>query len=285
MTRFDAILDSSTAQGIANALHGCAKLRYRPPEELVINFVKHLTNKMQCKSMHVSSCLLSCLHLVCMPPSNVLHVLLQHMCASGDAGSQGSANTVFAVSGLLFLAQDSPTLQQCLHLLRNLASMCKPEVVEDATQLLQAHQACAAVGVEQLLPAALLEHCQQRLQKDPRKPVQSSLQKQVVGVLKGLDVLEHVRTEQPVLMGTSHTDVLCITGSGAQVLVEVDGPSHFFANQAGMLDGSSRLKHALLRHQGHMLVSLDYRDWIACKGSAAQRALLMRLLGEAVPGL
>ena len=68
-------------------------------------------------------------------------------------------------------------------------------------------------------------------------------------------------------------------------MVEVGGPTHVFANQPRVLTSSTRLKHALPRHQGRTLVSLHYMDWDACRGVAARRTLLAQLRTDAVPGL
>ena len=289
MAQLDMLEFGSNAQHIANSLHGCRLLRFRPAFELVVKIVTQLADKLQVasipyKAMHVSSSLLMCFHLVCAPSSDVLHVLLQRLCKASDVHAQAAANALYAICGLLHLEQDQATLQKCLPLLQELAGMCKEVSIQDTFQLLQAHQACAAMGVDQLLPARLLDKCLRMVEQHPPDKTSSKLQREVVGVLHGLDNIKHVSTEHTVLMGASSVDALCTTGSGVQVMVEVEGPVHFFTNQPRVYDGSTRLKHALLRHQGHALVSLHYADWNACKGNAARHALLTQLVEDAVAG-
>ena len=102
-------------------------------------------------------------------------------------------------------------------------------------------------------------------------------------MLKGLDMIKDVHVEEPVLMDTSHVDVLCTTHHGVQV-VEMDGPMHFFANQPRTPNGSTMLEQALLLHQSYAVVSVHYMDWIACTTPEAQSALLLQLLENAVAG-
>lgn len=232
----------------------------------------------------LSSTLLSCFKLAIAPSSHVLHNLLQCLRAMDGVDIQTATNTLYAVCGLLYLEQDQATLQQCMPLLRDLAALPKVEVVEHAQQLLQAHQVCAAMGVEDLLPPTVMHECKRILQH-PASTAKSSLQRQVVGVLRELDIVKAVHEEVAVLMGTSHVDALCTTGNAAQVVVEVDGPTHFFTNQPRMHDGPTLLKHALLCHQGLSVACVHYLDWRACKDQAARRALLNQLLASAVEGL
>jgi very-short-patch-repair endonuclease len=281
----DPVISGSHTQEIANSLHGCVQLRHRLPPELVVTLLQRLTDYLQqaqaaYEAKGLSSALLSCLYQACSPPSNVLRVLLQCLSAS-DVDLQARANTVYAVCGLLFVQQDHATLQQCLPQLRTLATVDSLEDMEHARQLLQAHQACAAMGVDQLLPAALLNKCQQLIKQHNVDTRPSRLQEQVTSVLKGLHMIKAVHVEVPVLMETSQVDVVCTTHHGAQVVVEVDGPTHFFANATRTPNGSTMLKHALLRHQGYALVLVHYMDWIACNTPESQHALLLQLLESA----
>lgn len=237
------------------------------------------------KAMHLSSTLLSCFHLDCAPSTDVLHVLLQHLCMADDVNSQAAVNTLYAMCGLHCLQQDHASLQQCLPLLHEVAGMCQQvEGADEACQLLQAHEAHATMVVDQLLSASLLDKCLRMVEQHPPNKTSSHLQHKVMDVLKKLDTVKHVSTEHPVMMGVSSVDALCTTSNGAQVMIEVDGPAHFFTNQPHAYNGSTRLKHALLRHQGHTLVTVHFQDWNACKDDAARRALLMQLVGSDVSG-
>lgn len=164
----DPVIVGNDTQAIANSLHGCVLLRHRLPPELVVALLQRLTDYLQqphaaYKAMSLSSTLLVCLHLAYALPSNVLHVLLQCLSAS-TIDDQERANTLYAVCGMLCVQQDHAMLQQCLPQLHKLATLDKLDV-EDAHQLLQAQQSCAAMGVEQLLPAALLDECQQMVRQ------------------------------------------------------------------------------------------------------------------------
>ena len=187
--------------------------------------------------------------------------------------------------GVLYLEEDHETLKQCLPLLHDVAGMCKNVFVGDACRLLQAHQASAAMGVDRLLPSRLLNNCLQRVKQRRPSNASSLLHKECIGVLQSLDTIKHSSIQHPLLLGTSHVDALCTTDKGAQVVVKVIGPELCFANQPRVYDGPTQLEHALLRQQGHVLGLLHHLDWNACNDVAARRALLDKLVGNAVAGL
>lgn len=288
--QMDMVIDGSNAQQIANSLQGCVELRYRPPDAFVVSLMQRLADNLQqgaseWKPMHVSSSLLWCYHLACALPCDVLLSLLQTMCDASQVDTQAATNTLFAVCGLLCIEQNHATLKQCLPLLCALARrITKAGNMEHANQLLLANLACAAMGVDQLLTAALLKECH-LVKQCPTDTTISKLQRQVVKAIGRLQVdhgqhlFKEVLVEHPVLEGTSHVDALCVTQEGKQVVVEVDGPTHFFANETRMFNGPSRLKHALLRHQGYATVSVHYLDWEkAGQDNKAQEGLLWGLI-------
>jgi hypothetical protein len=108
------------------------------------------------------------------------------------------------------------------------------------------------------------------------------------------DVVKALRTsmglsikEEQLVGGVIPIDALIMSpkgdGSGlAPIAVEVDGPTHFFANHTTEPTGTTVFKRRLLdlavrRGEVGGWVSVPYWDWIARKGSAARQELLREI--------
>jgi len=69
-----------------------------------------------------------------------------------------------------------------------------------------------------------------------------------------------------------------VAGGGRGVVVEVDGPSHFVSPD-NRQNGSTLLKHRLLRGKGWVVVSVPYFEWNALEsGAEAKQGYLQGLL-------
>ena len=69
-------------------------------------------------------------------------------------------------------------------------------------------------------------------------------------------------------------------GQGGGVVVEADGPSHFFRNLPGRPTGATLSKRRLLRSLGWEVVSVPYFEWRVLRGKQEQMDYL-----SAKPGL
>lgn len=56
-------------------------------------------------------------------------------------------------------------------------------------------------------------------------------------------------------------DMLTTAPNGTAVVIEADGPSHFFRNQRTKLTGRTLLRNTLLRASGYTVVVMHWHDW------------------------
>jgi hypothetical protein len=69
------------------------------------------------------------------------------------------------------------------------------------------------------------------------------------------------------------------SGGGGTWAVEFDGPSHFLASSNRAPTGATLLKHRHLQLLGHVLVSVSYWEWNACRGAGEREQYLRSKLG------
>jgi hypothetical protein len=98
-------------------------------------------------------------------------------------------------------------------------------------------------------------------------------------VSKTLDSMGIAHTNESVV-GTLSVDIeiLGSAGSGKQVVVEVDGPSHFCRNDLQRELGPTLFKQRLLAKQGWVCVSVPYFEWGRLRGRDQRAAYLKQKL-------
>ena len=68
----------------------------------------------------------------------------------------------------------------------------------------------------------------------------------------------------------------------AQVVIEVDGPSHFSVNSRRPL-GRTVARKLMVEAHGYCVRSIPYYEWCAMDGLEQQQAYIWRLLASALP--
>ncbi len=170
------------------------------------------------------------------------------------------------------------------------------QLVEQAQQLLLAHQACTAMGVS-LLPdddldivqCALQEHAPQEdtctttpttthatssIHTPPHVPAR------LLSRLQELCVFTEVHTATPMLGGACFVDALCVMADVRRVVVDVLGVQRGFGNQVGVADGAVALKHAVLRAQGVHVATVDRHMLRGVRGTEQREMWRRAVLGQ-----
>ena len=91
-----------------------------------------------------------------------------------------------------------------------------------------------------------------------------------------------VQLEAQVAGGLFSADVLAEAPCGRQVIVEADGPTHFFVNEPGVETGSTVLRNRLLRAlpERYTVVCVPFGTWDGPQRSAEDKRQLLRALLE-----
>jgi len=123
----------------------------------------------------------------------------------------------------------------------------------------------------------------------PSHPTISQGQREVAASLSRLG--HTPRTEVSVLRGLHSVDVLCEGGPlplGVRVAVEYDGPTHFVRGGGGggapLPTGETRLRDALLRGGGFVVLAVPYHEWDALRGEGERDDYLRARVAAGVAG-
>ena len=127
-------------------------------------------------------------------------------------------------------------------------------------------------NLECKVPAEVLAAAKQVWSRSVQAARSSKLHLQVSETLTKLKVSH----ENEVEVGGFSCDI--VIQSDPVVIVEVDGPSHFFRNLPREPLGTTVFKARLLAAQGTALVSVPYFDWDE-KNSAERQEYLRHLIG------
>jgi hypothetical protein len=86
-------------------------------------------------------------------------------------------------------------------------------------------------------------------------------------------------------LGVNVNAVKAVAAGVLPIVVEVDGPSHYYINDPQTMTGTSRLKHRLLTSQRHRyaaVVSISLHEWAECGYNIKKKkAMLLRKISEA----
>lgn len=258
-------------QTIANALHGCSLARVRPPPSVVIDMVRWCVAHIDtCKRKELSSLMLSCSQLRVTPPVEDVELLLQALRHTPQSGEQAVSSSLYATASMFKDNADA---------LRRLKPLVL-QLVEDTTmtrhmltakqcnQLLIAHHVYNDVQhLGPLLSEDLVMYCAAIGQHQLAVFQPRNFGRDVAEVAQGMELFSHVEHEVHVLEGITAVDVLCTMegddGVQHHVVLEADGPLHFFSNlqEEPMVDGRTDLKHTLLRAVGHKVVPVHWKEW------------------------
>ena len=140
-------------------------------------------------------------------------------------------------------------------------------------------------GREWRLPARVEADALRVWKEGVRKASGSDLQREVAAALDAMGFGNE--EEAAVEDGFFSVDVLI---ANQRVVIEVDGPSHFAANNPAKVLGPTMLRRRLLRLHGYTVVTVGYREWDATAGDLGEQVSLLarvltcevypRLLGE-----
>ena len=140
-------------------------------------------------------------------------------------------------------------------------------------------------GREWRLPARVEADALRVWKEGVRKASGSDLQREVAAALDAMGF--GTEEEAAVEDGFFSVDVLI---ANQRVVIEVDGPSHFAANNPAKVLGPTMLRRRLLRLHGYTVVTVGYREWDATAGDLGEQVSLLarvltcevypRLLGE-----
>jgi len=133
-------------------------------------------------------------------------------------------------------------------------------------------------NLSSLFPPQLLQYASETYMELVNKTVKSSkLHLDVSNTLNLLNV-QHVNE---VIVGGFSVDML-IENMGVQVLVEVNGPSHYLKGARGYasrLKGMDVFKQRLLKRQGYKLLIVPYLKWNPMTGTKQKELYLKEMLG------
>ena len=254
--------DVETSQRACVALHGCVKLHYRPPNSLLDSLVGRIAEgivhgepKM---AMVGARALMSCFHLAWLPSTDTLQTMVTHIVdhSSTLESRTTQASTLYAIVGLLCMYNKRQVLERLMPQLRKLVVGNPGEDLE-VRQVKVAQLACRVMDAGELVPEHVAPAYAQPVEPTLESLGQSILQDRVAVALESLGVFAEVRSEFPVLEGTTYVDVMCTMHDGTRVVVEVNGPYHFFVNKP-ISNGATRFKNALLTQQGYVVVPMHH---------------------------
>ena len=187
-----------------------------------------------------------------------------------DFNAQNIANTLLAIA--IAHAYNDGSIQSMLARLSCLGHDL------DEIGFSQIYMFALGVSIEQpnlecKVPAEVLAAAKQVWSRSVQAARSSKLHLQVSETLTKLKVSH----ENEVEVGGFSCDI--VIQSDPVMVVEVDGPSHFFRNLPREPLGTTVFKARLLAAQGTALFSVPYFDWGAQKNSADRQEYLRHLIG------
>jgi len=155
-----------------------------------------------------------------------------------------------------------------------------------AQQLLTAHAVTGGAGAFSAADVALLDALRPR-----GVPESSIFGRSVAAALRREysargDAVE-VREEAPLLGGLHHADVLLVFAGGERVVVECDGPRHFFRALHGPAEpplrrtGATCLRNKVIVAAGCKVVCVPYYEWEAAEARGGEGGYVARLVAAA----
>lgn len=158
----------------------------------------------------------------------------------------------------------------------------------DEIELMQVFYALdvAPPALRSLVPPSLMQRCEaavRRLQtsRTPDWCTSGSVFQQQVHAALPAAARSMAQTEFLVDEGLLSIDCMTPWRQGVTLAIEADGPRHFCRNYPHQLNGSTRLRNAMLSRRGFTVVSVPFYEWYFIH-KAAQRALLLRKIAQAV---
>ncbi|KXZ47351.1 hypothetical protein GPECTOR_36g74 [Gonium pectorale] len=134
-----------------------------------------------------------------------------------------------------------------------------------------------------LLPPRVLQVGRAAFLQLAKDPSISDFQSQVFRALESLGLRPAMELKTPDRLFSLDS---VIQLGGVSLAVESNGPQHYLRTHPKAFSGSSRLRHALLRHRGFHLTHINWRQWEALGGDTARQRLFLRgLLAEAAERL
>jgi len=277
-------MDTCTQQNLANLLWAYAKMQVMPEQDVCTACEQRIrATGREFGIRYLANILWAYATLGLVPACTEMEVLTAAVCSSSKAyNMQDTTNVLWAMTVFAVLEKRAD-----VH--RSMDAVCtrllSPTVLAGANKenLCQLHQ--LFVTMDMLGRPAVHDACAARCRKAFIESSARASQKQlqVARVLRqmGLKV-----QEEDVCAKSGYSIDMRVEGwfpcaqKRAVVSIEFDGPSHFLTNRAPT--GNTVLKHAHLRHFGHVFVSVPFYEWGACTTTLQRRAYLTAKLGDAV---
>lgn len=105
------------------------------------------------------------------------------------------------------------------------------------------------------------------------------MQRSVVNTVRNLGI--HV-IEEKIMHQTIYSVDIFFIHQGHEVIIEVDGPSHFIQTMNGnyMPSGSKRLKHKHLKQENCRIISIPFYEWSSCKSQQDKSNYIENILNK-----
>lgn len=139
-------------------------------------------------------------------------------------------------------------------------------VLEGQTQLLQTHMAYDLLAPPRekctLLSPGVVQSWQHAVEERQQQgATDSRLQRSVLKAARALLAAWDVQGEGQIDGHMFHVDIVATCAKGTKLIVEVDGPSHFAANEPTRELGHTVLRNRMLRALGYVVVPVPYWGW------------------------
>ncbi len=277
-------MDTCTQQNLANLLWAYAKMQVMPEQDVCTACEQRIrATGREFGIRYLANILWAYATLGLVPACTEMHVLTAAVCSSSKAyNMQDTTNVLWAMTVFAVLEKRAD-----VH--RSMDAVCtrllSPTVLAGANKenLCQLHQLFVTMDMlgRPAVDDAFAARCRKAFIESSARASQKQLQ--VARVLRqmGLNV-----QEEDVCAKLGYSIDMRVEGwfpcaqKRAVVSIEFDGPSHFLTNRAPT--GNTVLKHAHLRHFGHVLVTVPFYEWGACTTTLQRRAYLTAKLGDAV---
>ncbi|KJV57270.1 RAP domain protein [Orientia chuto str. Dubai] len=262
------------SQNLANSILALGRLEIHPPDDFVKAWVKHATASIgYFNSQNLANSLSALGRLEIHPPDDFINAWIKHATATiKQFNHQDLSNSIYGIFILNVLCNSKiKVLQQFINSVNSNTTLFDNK---DISQILKAHYYFSKTGTGILTSQnrQLLE----RKYKSTLEPCRTSnLQLDVLKIVKKVLAPQDIKSEFYIKQTTSNVDIFI---KGQNIVIQVDGPSHFDDNNAPNF--STRLNSTLLSLYQYKVLRISYWNWDKCKTMASKESYISELLSK-----
>ncbi|KJV54502.1 RAP domain protein, partial [Orientia chuto str. Dubai] len=267
-----AIIDHFKPQDLANSIWACGRLEIHPSKDFVKAWIKHATAIIDhFKPQDLANSIWACGRLEIHPSDDFINAWINHATATIDQfNHQNLANSIHDIFILNVLCNSKIKVpQQFIDSVNSNTTLFNNEEI---SQILKAHFYFSKTGTGILTSQnrQLLE----RKYKSTLEPCRTSnLQLDILKVVKKVLAQHDIKREFYIKHIASNVDIFI---KGKNIVIQVDGPSHFDDNNAPNF--STRLNSTLLSLYQYKVLRIPYWNWDKCKTMASKERYISELI-------